>query len=471
MPSLRIRDANDAPLRPRRDYVLYWMTAARRPGWNFALDRAVARARELGRPLVIFEALRAGYRWAADRHHRFVLQGMEANRAAIRGATYVPYVEPRPGDERGLLQHLAARACLVVGDDSPAFFLPRMTAAAASRLDVRLELVDSIGLLPLSAAEAAYPTAHSFRRFLQRRLPAFLDEAPSADPLRRAGLPMLRKLPSLRRWPSATELSAIPIDHSVAPVPMEGGFRAGRAVLKGFLGRLDRYPEDRNNPSVAGSSGLSPWLHFGHVSAHEIFAALAKREDWDPGRLGRRVDGRKEGWWGLSPAAEAYLDELVTWRELAHVTASRVDDHDRYEALPPWARRTLEEHAGDRRSPEYSIEELDRAATHDPLWNAAQRQLRTEGRIHNYLRMLWGKKVLEWSVTPRAAFDALVELNNRYAVDGRDPNSYAGISWCLGKYDRPWGPVRAIFGTVRYMSSANTARKLDVKGYLSRWGA
>jgi deoxyribodipyrimidine photo-lyase len=173
----------------------------------------------------------------------------------------------------------------------------------------------------------------------------------------------------------------------------------------------------------------------------------------------------------MSAGAEARLDELVTWRELGFNMAARRDDYDRYESLPDWARKTLEKHQRDRRPTVYSLEDFEAAATHDPLWNAAQRQLVREGRIHNYLRMLWGKKILEWSASPRDALETMIELNNRFALDGRDPNSYSGIFWCLGRYDRAWGPERPIFGTVRYMSSENTARKLHVTQYLRRYAA
>jgi deoxyribodipyrimidine photo-lyase len=240
--------------------------------------------------------------------------------------------------------------------------------------------------------------------------------------------------------------------------------------LKRFLDkRLALYDEVRNQPERDGTSGLSPYLHFGHVSAHEVFAAVAQRDGWTPERLASRVNGRRTGWWGMSAPAEAFLDQLVTWRELGFNFAGKRDDGDRYESLPPWAQATLEKHAQDRRPTLYTPEQLEGAATHDRLWNAAQVQLLREGRIHNYLRMLWGKKVLEWSPSPTHALEVMLELNNRYALDGRDPNSTSGICWCLGRYDRPWGPERPIFGTVRYMSSENTARKVRVVDYIARY--
>jgi deoxyribodipyrimidine photo-lyase len=171
----------------------------------------------------------------------------------------------------------------------------------------------------------------------------------------------------------------------------------------------------------------------------------------------------------VSAPAEAFLDQLITWRELGFNMCAHRSDYDRYESLPGWARTTLARHATDRRDSIYTLETFERAQTHDPLWNAAQGQLVAEGRIHNYLRMLWGKKVLEWTAAPEDALAVLIELNNTYAIDGRDPNSYSGIFWTLGRYDRPWGPERPIYGTVRYMSSANTARKMNVRAYISRY--
>jgi deoxyribodipyrimidine photo-lyase len=228
--------------------------------------------------------------------------------------------------------------------------------------------------------------------------------------------------------------------------------------------------QERNHPDAEATSGLSPYLHFGHLSAHEVLAAIAEREEWSPAKVSGPRSGKRTGWWGMSLAAEAFLDQLVTWRELGFSFCAHRDDYDRYESLPAWARQTLEAHASDRRPYLYSLEQFECAETHDELWNAAQNQLRVEGRIHNYLRMLWGKKVLHWSESPRAALAIMIELNNKYAVDGRDPNSYSGIFWVLGRYDRPWGPERELFGKVRYMSSTNTRRKLRVSDYVQQWG-
>jgi len=486
VPEARIRGANDGHVNPRGRYVLYWMTANRRASHNFALDRAVAHAKALGKPLLVLEALRCDYQWASDRLHAFVLQGMADNQAAFAGSPvrYYPYVEPSVGAGRGLFAELANRACVVVADDYPCFFLPRMLAAAARATDVRVEAVDSNGLLPVAApGERVFTRAFDFRRWLQKNLPTHLDEVPSARPLAGLDLPVVR-LPSgvTKRWPMAsaamlsakpTALGALPIDHTVDVAPtMAGGSGAGRDRLRGFLkARIDNYDEDRNHPDRDGASGLSPWLHFGHLSAHEVFAGLAKSESWDRECLSGEATGGREGYWGMSASAEAFLDQFVTWRELGFNFCARRPDYDQFESLPDWARATLNQHEPDPRPHLYSFEELDEARTHDEVWNAAQTQLRREGVMHNYLRMLWGKKVLEWSPTPEVALQTLVELNNRYALDGRDPNSYSGIFWVFGRYDRAWGPERPIFGKIRYMTSDSTKRKLRLKNYLKQYAS
>lgn len=482
VPDIRIRSCNGAPIRPEGEFVLYWMVANRRARWNFSLDRAIEHARALHKPLVVLEALRCDYHWASDRLHRFVIEGMvdSAGRFERSPVAYHPFVESRRGAGKGLLDAYAGRACVIVTDDFPAFFLPRMVAAAARRLHVRLEAVDSNGLFPMHATSRVFTTAFSFRAYLQKHLPEYLAHAPAPAPLERLALPKA-SLPAdiVARWPvtdaaslvaDPARLARLPIDHSVGPAAMKGGAVAGEALLADFVTRrLDKYADERNEPESDAASGLSPYIHFGHVSVHEVFRSVADREGWTIESLSSATGGSREGWWGVSRPAESFLDELVTWREIGFNMCSHVADYDRYESLPEWAQRTLQDHVTDARPNLYTLDELEHARTADPLWNAAQRQLVREGRMHNYLRMLWGKKVLEWSKTPREALQTLIHLNNKYAVDGRNPNSYSGIFWVFGRYDRAWGPERPIFGNIRYMSSDNTARKLDVKSYLKRY--
>ena len=484
IPRLRIRDLNDRPVSGTGGYVLYWMVTARRTRFNFALQHAVRRSLELGRPLLVLESLRCDYPWASERFHRFILQGMADNRIRFgrAGVAYYPYVERKPGEGKGLLAALASRACCVVTDEFPCFMIPAMTAAGAKQAPVRMEAVDGNGLLPIHEAGQPFPTAYAFRRFLQRDLPSHLEEFPEPDPL--AGYSSLVEpdLPDIvrARWPMAGQdllacrpeaLRTVDVDRSVPAVDLPGGERAAGDLMNRFVReRLEGYDTGRNDTAVHGSSGLSPYLHFGHISPHQICTALFAFEGWSPGDLSDSVAGKRQGWWGMSVAAEAFLDQLVTWRELGFNNCVHLKGYDRYESLPEWALTTLAKHASDPRDPVYSLEQFERAATDDPLWNAAQRQLLQEGRIHNYMRMLWGKKILHWSEEPREALRIMIELNNRYALDGRDPNSYSGIFWVLGRHDRAWGPERPIFGKIRYMTSQNTARKMDVKPYLARFG-
>lgn len=478
-----MRRANGGGLRRDGRYVLYWMTAARRLTHNHALDRALEWCSELDRPLVILEGLRCDHPWAGARHHKFVIDGMAEHARALAASpvTYYPYLEPEAGHGSGLLEALASAACVVVGDDHPGFFFPYMTAAAAPRIDVRMEVVDSVGLLPLAAAPKTFHRAVDFRRFLQRELPVHLQRPPSDHPLAKLP-PMPRvRIPEtvVQRWPAAelvdadvAELvAALPVDANVPPVDgVEAGTTAGLARFEQFLDdSLGEYDGRKRDPATRGTSGISAHLHYGHLSTHQLLAAIARRFDWSIEEAGGGRSGARLGWWGLPEEVEAYLDELVTWRELNHVFCHREPDYHRYASLPEWARRTLEDHLIDPRPHRYSLERLDAAETHDPLWNAAQRQLARDGVIHSYLRMLWGKRVLEWTRHPDEAREYLIHLNNRYALDGRDPNSYGGIMWVFGRFDRAWGPERPIFGKVRYMSSDNTRRKLKLDVYLERY--
>lgn len=483
VPADRVRVANDGRVAGDGRYVLYWMGAYRRTGWNFALDRAVDWARRLDRPMLIAETLRAGCRWASRRHHEYVLQGMVDNASLCReaGVGYYPFLAPDPPAEIEFVSELAKAAAVVIGDDYPIRESIDALTSVASKSAARMEAIDSNGLMPIRASKRLFTTARSFRQYLQRELPDQLPTMPLARPLRGVRFPQLAPLPGPigRRWQAASQAirsggaaAGLSINEQVDPVARRGGTLAARERLRRFIQRtLPRYAEERNQPEADATSGLSPDLHFGHLSVHEIFHAVAAAQDWSPGRLAERPTGTREEWWGMSATAEAFLDELITWRELGFNCCVEREDYDRYESLPDWARKTLAEHAADPRPNLYPLEELERAETHDTLWNAAQRQLVREGRIHNYLRMLWGKKILEWSASPEGALEAMIELNNKYALDGQDPNSYSGIFWVLGRYDRPWGPIRPIFGTVRYMSSANTMRKVPVKGYLRTYAA
>ncbi len=406
VPSIRIVDMNHRPVRQEGRYVLYWMSAFRRPTWNFALQRAIEWAEQLGKPLVILEALRVGYPWASDRLHTFILEGMADHLAWFqdKSVTYYPYVERKAGEGSGLLESLARQSAVIVTDDFPCFFLPRMIESAATKVDILMEKVDSNGLLPMRAADRVFARAFDFRRFLQKSLAPHLEHFPTPDPLFHCQLAKPVAIPAdiRQRWPAATKqhlskistlVDSLPIDHSIGAGWTKGGFASAVDRLKQFVAkRLARYGEDRNEPALDGTSGLSPYLHFGQLSVHQILAELADAEEWSPASIGTSRSGQREGWWRMSPMTESFLDELVTWREVGFNFCWQRPDYDQFESLPDWAKETLAKHARDKRQTIYSLEQFESASTHDPLWNAAQNQIRREGRMHNYLRMLWERK-------------------------------------------------------------------------------
>jgi deoxyribodipyrimidine photo-lyase len=456
------------------------MTAFRRHRWNFALQHAVHLANDLNKPLLVFEAVRLRYPWSCERFHRFIVDGMLDNATGFSKskATYISFVEQKHGDGQGIVAGLARRACAIVSDDFPCFFHPTMYQRIAADWPCSFDLVDSNGILPMRSADRTFTVAHSYRRYMQKEVPKHFDDFPLEEPLKQLKTTKLAKLPDeLINHPAVIaapslaklKLDELSIDHSVAPTQLHGGSTAAEKVLERFIAkRLNAYGEDRNEPSKHGSSGLSPYLHFGHISAHEIFDRIMQVEEWNPSKVGK-PNGKMTGYWNLSDDAEAFMDQLMTWREIGFNMCSRESNYDRYESLPAWARKTLTDHARDKRAYVYSEDEFEKAATHDELWNAAQRQLVREGIIHNYLRMLWGKKILHWSESPQEALRIMIQLNNKYGLDGRNPNSYSGIFWVLGRYDRAWGPERPIFGKIRYMTSESTRSKYRVKEYLDRY--
>jgi len=478
----RLRRLNRERTNPGGEFVLYWCQAFRRLERNHALDYALRCAGELGRPLVIYEGLRLDYPWASRRLHRFVLEGMQQSAAAAArlGLHYWPFVETRDAPARGLVHRLAARSALVVTDDFPCFVAPAQAAALARRAGVPVLAVDGSSVVPLSLLGPPVAAAAHLRPRLHRAFAEAWGHRAAAVP----EIPDAARRPVTPSFPPWAEadldrfLARLPLD-PLPPVPATpGGAPAGRSRLRAFLDRrLRGYAAGRSEPrslEEGHASGLSPYLHFGHLPIEEVAeAVLAARGGWSVEDLRVHARGKREGFFGDDPDVNAFLDEALTWRDVGFQWHwSRREDAGSLEtALPRWALETLGAHAGDRRTHLYSPEEWEAGTTHDPLWNAAQRELVATGVIHNYLRMLWGKKVIEWSRTPAEAYRTLVHLNNRYALDGRDPNSYTGILWCFGLFDRPWAPERPVLGRIRYMSSENTARKFRLGPYLDYVGS
>ncbi len=448
-------------------HVVYWCTAQRRADHNHALAYAADVARAHDVPLVVLEPLRLDYPHASKRLHRFIVEGMVDNASAYEDAPvlYHPYVEGRVGAGKGLLAAYAKDACLIVADHFPHFFLPRMVEAAKGLGP--LHVVDGNGLTPLASC-GPFATAVAFRRHFQKN---FRWDPPR---VRLDGLPRLGHHPAMDAWePPALDshelawLDALPLDGPDA-VALRGGSVAGGQRLDDFVAHRDRYLE-RNQPDAHAESGLSPYLHFGHVGAYHAVEAVLRAEKWNPGKVSDAARGARQGWWGVSEAAEAWLDQICIWRDLGFIEMHHRPEASTFTDLPEWAQDTLNAHRGDPR-PGYSFDQLEAAGTDDEVWNAAQRQLLREGNIHNYMRMLWGKKILRWAPDPETALEWMFTLNDRYALDGRDPNSVSGILWCLGRYDRGW-PERDVLGKVRMMTSGSARKKLLLGSYLEQYAA
>ncbi|HJL16337.1 MAG TPA: FAD-dependent oxidoreductase [Sandaracinaceae bacterium LLY-WYZ-13_1] len=436
----RVRPLGETPRPPR--FVLYWMRTALRAHENPALDVALHLARALGVPAFVYRALSERYPYASDRHHTFVLEGQRdvGHQLAARSIGTAFHLE-RPGHRGPHLVALAREAGLVVTEDLPVPPLARWTAALAERAKVPVLRVDTACVAPMRLTAKAPGRAFAFRRATadawETRLAA---PWPEADDPAEAFVPELPFEPVDLDEASVPDLvAACAIDHAVGPVPhTPGGTEAGYRRWDAFVARggLEAYAKARNDPARDGTSRMSAYLHFGMVS---------------PRRLAR--DARARG-------AEKLLDELLTWRELAHTFCLHTTDPERLDALPAWARQTLDAHRDDPREPR-SWERLSRGQTGEPLWDVAQRSLLVHGELHNDLRMTWAKAIPYWTESPERALDVLIDLNHRYALDGRDPASYGGLLWCLGLFDRPYAES-PVLGRVRTRSLRRAAERTDL---------
>ncbi len=449
--------ADGAP--QKRPYVLYWMRVAVRDHENPALDAAVAAANALDATVLVYHAVSERYPYASDRHHTFILEGARdvARGLRQRGIAYALHVERRATDARGpTLRVLAEEAALVVTEDAPVPPLAEWTRRLAEHLaakGVPFIAVDASCIVPMPLVGKRYDRAFAFRKDSRRIAAASLARPwHDIEPARPAWSPKLPFEPiaaeELDDRRIARLVAECDIDHGVGPVrELRGGSTAGYARWEAFRGAgLAKYAARRNDASIDGTSRLSPWLHFGHVSALRIAREAAR---------------------ATGAGADKFLDELLIWREVAWHFASHTPDLESLEALPEWARATLEAHSADARDV-LSLERLERGRTGDTLWDLAQRSLLAHGELHNNLRMTWGKAVPGWTATPEDARRTLVALNHRYALDGRDPSSYGGLYWCLGLFDRPFAPEQPVLGAIRPRPTSVHAGRLDQEAYAAR---
>ena len=448
--SSRVTKLNDASENKKGRYVLYWMQMFKRASHNYALNFAIQMANERGLPLVVYEGLKFYYPWANDRFHTFILEGVAEKQAefAERGIRYIFYLQRHARDPRHTVAQLAREAALLVTDDFPCFIIPQHNERIA-QLNLPVYAVDANGMVPLSALPKEEYAAYTIRPKINRLLPDLPRTivTPHVD-VQKPSLDVECPETTVTEDNIAELVSECDIDHSVKPSDRyHGGTNAGRKRLTHFVRNiLPDYEKTHREPSFDGVSRLSPYLHFGFVSIQEVVAAVEKAQ-------------------APKTAKAAYLEQAIVRRELSYNLTRHNPHYDSLQSLPEWAQQTMREHADDPRPELLDAERIEAAETYDELWNASQRELLVTGHLHNYVRMLWGKKVIEWQRSYEMAFELLVHLNNKYALDGRNPNSYAGILWCFGKHDRPWFD-REIFGTMRYMTSQSMAKKFNARRYI-----
>ena len=444
-PRLTIRRAGQPD--PDGRCVIYWMQRAQRAADNAALTAAIEAGNSLGKPVVVFFQLVAHSHHANFRHYQFLVEGLKDIAAELKKRRVGLIVRRYP--QHGLLRFCSeVRPCLVIGDENPMKEAELTKSKIAQEIALPFWTVDADVIVPSRLLAKEHYAARTIRPKINALLPRFL------QPTRNPAAKFKWRLPTQlsRSVVDLTLLEDFPIDRSIAP---SGHFSGGRGeaqrCLERFLCyRLKGYATKRNKPEFDGTSQLSPYLHFGQIGPHAVAVAVRQAE---------------------APAADrkAFLEEFIVRRELAINFVRYNPNYDSFDASEPWADRSLRQHAKDARKFSYTERQLESAETHDPLWNAAQKQMVLTGWMHGYLRMYWAKKILEWSASPADAFAVAVRLNDRYELDGRDPNGYAGIAWAIvGKHDRAWGPERPVYGKIRYMSYESTSRKFNSKAYIER---
>jgi len=443
----RIAPLNDEDVRDDGRYVLYWMQASQREAYNHALEYAVKQANQLKRPVVACFGLTDEFPEANLRHYTFMLEGLCATQAALaeRGIQLVV----RRGSPPQVAADLAAEAAMLVADRGYLRVQKQWRFDLAGLVGCRAMQVETDVVVPVDeASDKEEYAARTLRPKTHRLWDRYLAPMRRTH-LRRDSLGL--RLGGIAIDDTDAALKPLTIDRTVPPSPaFAGGTAQADKRLRRFVAdRLAHYHERRNDPAGDWQSDMSPYLHFGQISPIAIALAV------------RKADGVPD------EAVDAYLEELIVRRELSMNFVEHNPRYDAFESLPGWARATLRQHARDHRPAEYSLEQLERAETDDPYWNAAATEMRVTGKMHNYMRMYWGKRIIEWTATPAEAFERAVYLNNRWELDGRDPNSFAGVAWCFGKHDRPWAE-RSVFGTVRTMTAGGLERKFDMDAYAEK---
>lgn len=443
----RIKPLNASDI-PKGDYVLYWMQQSQRATYNHALEYAVQQANYLDLMLLVTFGLTDDYPEANLRHYTFMLEGLKETWATLasRGIKMVL----RRGRPPDVALDLGRRAAMIVCDRGYLRHQRAWRHQVARHADCPVVQVESDVVVPVEVvSDKAEYAARTIRPRIHRHLAVYLTglrqtriKHPSVElKIKGIGLDNLEKL-----------LQNLNIDRSVLPVSglFKGGTSQAVRRFDGFIRqRLEDYDRHSNQPQTNDISHMSPYLHFGQISP--LYLAL---------KINRAPES-------LAESKAAYIEQLIVRRELSMNFAYYTANYDAYDCIPDWARKTLTAHENDRREAIYSRRQLENADTHDAYWNAGMQEMRHTGFMHNYMRMYWGKKILQWSQSPQIAYRTTLELNNKYFLDGRDPNSYVGVGWIYGVHDRAW-TERPIFGKIRYMAASGLERKCDIGAYVKK---
>jgi len=453
----RIKPLNDEQVQ-NKEQIFYWMQASQRVNYNHALEFAIERANKLNKSLSVFFVLNTDFPEANLRHYQFMLEGLKEIREKLekRNIKFKVFL----GDPEDIVTKIAENSALIITDRDYLKTTKKWRKNIAENINCPLVQVESNLIVPVEEASPKEEyAAYTIRKKINKKLDYYLEELEKRQikhPSVNKEFNFSNKLENenITKYFKNNNLAELTqkldIDKSIKPVShYKGGEEQAKNYLYDFItNKLDKYHELSNDPTKDYLSHLSPYLHFGQISP--LLVALEIKEKYSPGQ-------------------EEFLDQLIIRRELSFNFVYYNKDYDQSlkAILPDWAYTTLEEHKNDLREYIYSKEEFEKAATHDKYWNAAQKEMKITGKMHGYMRMYWAKKILEWTPSPQDAFEISLYLNNKYSLDGRDPNSYAGIAWCFGKHDRAW-KERKVFGKTRYMNANGLNRKFAADLYVQQ---
>jgi deoxyribodipyrimidine photo-lyase len=436
----RIHVLNDKAFQNNK-FIVYWMQQSQRTQYNHALEYAISQCNRYEKPLLVYFGVTDRFPDANSRHYSFMFQGLQNVEKSLHNRG-IGFLVEQKSPEQGVIDR-CHNACMIVVDKGYLKIQRQWRSYVAERCSCPVVEVESDVIVPVEVASNKEEySAGTIRSKIHNYSPQFLKVLP--ENVYTQGF--------IDHADSSNVFDDFSLKHSDSSVKPVDGFSGGTVEAKKRLNqfisdKLDKYPLLRNNPNLDMVSNLSAYLHFGQISSLYIALEVLKAD---------------------SSGGEAFLDELLIRRELAVNFVYYNKEYDRFSNLPQWAKTSLHKHESDKREYIYTVDEFEAAQTHDAYWNAAQKQMSREGKMHGYMRMYWGKKILEWTQKPQDAFDIALYLNNTYELDGRDANGYAGVSWCFGKHDRAWGK-RPVFGNVRYMNASGLKRKFDIEAYAKRY--